>query len=322
MATFYFTNTSSGSVYFTYETVRNTNGIYDSTSLKAASATFSGSSPFFTGVTEINEDHIVKSDYIWSAVIPEGASFVEFNPENTVPIGSVYFRGTGNLTVKNMLGESSIQTLTPSELHGQGTLNSIETPFSTTTVERSKAFYYRFDPGNAISNWNTIINATSSLGSGGDLFFGSSQQSARGSAGYGNSRLMVQYDLSGISGTITSITIPFTTNISSTSTVFDAKIFGAGTASLGGGNGEYSYYKDEGSTAFSSPLAITGSTSYSPSLNAAALTIANTKPTNFVIAVISEFDYTATPPASPSIHNSTINISLSPAFPLIIRTSS
>ena len=91
MATFYFTNTSSGSVYFTYETVRNTNGIYDSTSLKAASGSFNS----FIG---INEDHIVQSDYIWSAVIPEGSSSLAFLPEIIVPTGSVYFRGTGNLT--------------------------------------------------------------------------------------------------------------------------------------------------------------------------------------------------------------------------------
>ena len=91
MSAFSFINLTSGSVYFTYETVRNTNGIYDSASLKAASGSFSS-------LIGINEDHIVQSDYIWSAVIPEGSSSLAFLPEIIVPTGSVYFRGTGNLT--------------------------------------------------------------------------------------------------------------------------------------------------------------------------------------------------------------------------------
>jgi len=92
MANFSFINASSGSVYFTYETVRNYNEIYDSGSLKASSGSFSN-------FIRVNEDHIVQSDYIWSAVIPEGTSDFDFTPAITVPTGSVYFRGTGNLTV-------------------------------------------------------------------------------------------------------------------------------------------------------------------------------------------------------------------------------
>ena len=92
MANFSFNNLSSGSVYFTYETVRNYYGFYDSGSLKAASGSF-------TNITGVNADHIVQSDYIWSVVVPEGASQVEFIPAVTVPTGSVYFRGTGNLSV-------------------------------------------------------------------------------------------------------------------------------------------------------------------------------------------------------------------------------
>jgi hypothetical protein len=92
MAEFSFTNLSSGSVYFTYETVRNSNEVYDNGSLKAAAGSFTS----FIGV---NEDHMVQSDYIWSAVIPEGLSSFTFIPENIVPAGSVNYRGTGNLTV-------------------------------------------------------------------------------------------------------------------------------------------------------------------------------------------------------------------------------
>lgn len=92
MANFSFNNQSSGSVYFTYETVRNYYGFYDSGSLKAASGSF-------TNITGVNADHIVQSDYIWSVVVPEGTSQMGFTPAITVPTSSVYFRGTGNLTV-------------------------------------------------------------------------------------------------------------------------------------------------------------------------------------------------------------------------------
>ena len=133
MSAFSFINLTSGSVYFTYETVRNTNGIYDSASPKAALGSFSE----FTG---INEDHIVQSDYIWSAVIPEGESSIEFLPETIVLTGEVYFRGTGNLTVE-VTRTGASQTLSPSELHGRGTLNSIKViPAITSTVTRTSAY--------------------------------------------------------------------------------------------------------------------------------------------------------------------------------------
>lgn len=92
MANFSFNNQSTGSAYFVYETVAGTNGLYDSSSLKAASGSF-------TDFTSSSIDYIVQSDYIWGAVIPEGSSEFDFTPAVTVPTGSVYFRGTGNLTV-------------------------------------------------------------------------------------------------------------------------------------------------------------------------------------------------------------------------------
>jgi len=91
MATFSFTNNNSGSVYFTYETTRNDNGFYDVTSLKAASGSFSS-------VTDLDENTIIQSDYIWSVVVPSGASSLVFTPAVAVPGGSVNYSITGNST--------------------------------------------------------------------------------------------------------------------------------------------------------------------------------------------------------------------------------
>jgi hypothetical protein len=92
MANFSFNNQTSGSAYFTYETVRSTGGFYDSSSLKAASGSFSN-------FTSSNDSYIVQSDYIWGTVVPKGVSGFDFTPSLTVPTGSVRFRGTGELTV-------------------------------------------------------------------------------------------------------------------------------------------------------------------------------------------------------------------------------
>lgn len=91
MATFSFTNNNSGSVYFTYETNRNENGFYDVTSLKAASGSFSS-------ITDLDENTIIQSDYIWSVVLPSGTSSLVFTPAVIVPGGSVNYLITGNST--------------------------------------------------------------------------------------------------------------------------------------------------------------------------------------------------------------------------------
>ena len=91
MAIFTFNNNNSGSVYFIYETVRNTNGVYDSTSVKAAVGEFGE-------MGNIDETKMVKSDYIWGAVIPSGESNLVFNPSNPLPEGAVEYSITGNAT--------------------------------------------------------------------------------------------------------------------------------------------------------------------------------------------------------------------------------
>ena len=315
MAVFSFNNQSNVAAYFVYETVPvASNGQYNvEASPKAASGSFSS-------LTGINEDHIVQSDYTWGVVVPKGESSIEFFPETVVLIGEVYFRGTGNLTV-GVTRIGAEQTLSPSELHGRGTLNSIKVvPLTTTTVTRTSAYRYYFDGGTGLTDWNTAINAASSQAVDTLFYLQTAFATGRGSNIYVTNRLMVNFDLSGVLGTITAINLPFSTTNTPTA-AFDVNIYSAGTAALGGGIGEYSYYKDEGSTAFSTPQTINASTSYTFSLNAAALTIANTKPSNFVIALIHEFDYTATAPSPiDTYYNCSINTVPEPHFPLVITS--
>ena len=91
MALFEFTN-PSGSSYFIMETVRNNQGFYDSSSLKAASGSLNI-------VSNIPSTGIVQSDYIWGTVVPPGSSSVAFTASLEIPTGSVYFRGTGEFSV-------------------------------------------------------------------------------------------------------------------------------------------------------------------------------------------------------------------------------
>ena len=91
MANYTFHN-PSGSSYFTFETVRNSNEVYDSTSGKYASGSF-------TNFTGSNPDHVVQSNYIWGQVIPTGTSSFDFDSAVTVPVSGALFRGTGEFTV-------------------------------------------------------------------------------------------------------------------------------------------------------------------------------------------------------------------------------
>ena len=91
MANYTFHN-PSGSSYFTFETVRNSNEVYDSTSGKYASGSF-------TNFTGSNPDHVVQSNYIWAQVIPTGTSSFDMNNVITVPVSGAMFRGTGEFTV-------------------------------------------------------------------------------------------------------------------------------------------------------------------------------------------------------------------------------
>jgi hypothetical protein len=117
MAKFIFTNPSEGSVYFFMETVRNEQGYYDSSSLISARGAYWN----FTGSSQ---DNLVSSDYIFGWVVPPGSSSFEYNPTYYIPTGSVYFRGTGDLTAQ-VITELATASFSSSQLYGAGILNPV-----------------------------------------------------------------------------------------------------------------------------------------------------------------------------------------------------
>jgi hypothetical protein len=80
-------NPLSTTSYFTFETVRNNKGFYDTTSPKNTSGSFSPGS----GIVDI-----IQSDYITSMVVAPGGGTVTFTPATNVTGSTLYLRGVGN----------------------------------------------------------------------------------------------------------------------------------------------------------------------------------------------------------------------------------
>ena len=90
--TFTLTNPSSGSAYFTIETVRENNGYYDSTSATNALGVYSN-------FTSIDEDTLITSSYIASVVVPSGGGSFQFNPTVNVAESGSFLRATGEISL-------------------------------------------------------------------------------------------------------------------------------------------------------------------------------------------------------------------------------
>jgi hypothetical protein len=94
---FIFTNPSS-SAYFTLEGVRNTDGFYDSSSLKVTSGSFTNFLRDFDKLQSV-EGSFVTSSYVCSIPIPNGTSQFDFTPAQTLPVSSSFLRGTGEFSL-------------------------------------------------------------------------------------------------------------------------------------------------------------------------------------------------------------------------------
>lgn len=80
----------SGSAYFTFETVRNEDGFFDSTSPTNAIGTFDNL---------VNVKTLVSSSYIFSVVIEQGGGSFTFNPSSPILANSAVVRATGGMTL-------------------------------------------------------------------------------------------------------------------------------------------------------------------------------------------------------------------------------
>jgi hypothetical protein len=85
--TYIISNPLSVSSYFTLETVRNTNGFYDSTSSKNTSGSFT----LGTGIT-----NLIQSDYIAGVIVQPGGGNLTFVPAVNITNSTLYLRGVGS----------------------------------------------------------------------------------------------------------------------------------------------------------------------------------------------------------------------------------
>tara|TARA_R110000822_G_scaffold45541_8_gene121783 strand:+ start:2231 stop:2569 length:339 start_codon:yes stop_codon:yes gene_type:complete len=88
LKTFTFNN-PSGSSYFVIETLRNTNGYYDSTTPTNCEGAYLVSSSMT----------LVTSSYISSVVVPTGVSSFKYTPDSAVTGTDYYLRGVGDYTL-------------------------------------------------------------------------------------------------------------------------------------------------------------------------------------------------------------------------------
>lgn len=190
------------------------------------------------------------------------------------------------------------QILTPSDLYGAGTLNTIELGGSETItkVSTTNQYSYFFGGIDGQTDWNSVVTAVSSPNVDTSTPLRAVLLSGRGTNAYANTRVMGEFNLSGISGTITKITATLTTSPGSYEPI-SVNLYDAGTTGLTGTGGEYSYYRDEGEIKFSDTAQeLSPSSTFIFTLNSTALTVANTKPSSFVIAAVNSFDFNSTAP--------------------------
>ena len=89
---FELTNPSSGSAYFTFETVRNNDGYYDENSPTNAVGNYVLSST--------NIQSLVTSSYIFSvSVSPGGPYTFDFTPTTSITQNSGFLRATGDISL-------------------------------------------------------------------------------------------------------------------------------------------------------------------------------------------------------------------------------
>tara|TARA_R110000803_G_scaffold16360_3_gene44876 strand:+ start:438 stop:1583 length:1146 start_codon:yes stop_codon:yes gene_type:complete len=96
-------STCTGSAYFTVETVRDSNGFYDSTRP-------TNTLGLYSDFVNLNQNTLITSSYISSVVVPEGENSYKFTPSSDIAISSSFLRGTGGITL-NIDGGSVVSLL-------------------------------------------------------------------------------------------------------------------------------------------------------------------------------------------------------------------
>jgi len=83
--------TSTGSAYFTVETVKNYSGSYAGQPTNALG--------LYSSFSDIDQNTLITSSYISSVVVTEGGGIYQFTPTSDVAVSSSYLRATGGMTL-------------------------------------------------------------------------------------------------------------------------------------------------------------------------------------------------------------------------------
>jgi len=83
--------TSTGSAYFTVETVRNYSGSYSGQPTNALGS--------YSSFSDIEQNFMISSSYISSVVVPEGGGIYQFTPTSNIALSSSFLRGTGGISL-------------------------------------------------------------------------------------------------------------------------------------------------------------------------------------------------------------------------------
>ena len=155
-------STCTGSAYFTVETVRDSNGFYDS--IRPTNAL-----GLYSDFVNLNQNTLITSSYISSVVVPGGESSYKFTPTSNIAVSSSYLRATGGLTLN--LSPSAYSFSTKAELQtavdlwisdntaALATYGEINTWNTTAITDMSNLFSNKTTFNSDISNWD-VSNVT------------------------------------------------------------------------------------------------------------------------------------------------------------------
>ena len=83
--------TSTGSAYFTVETVRDNKGFYSTQPTNALG--------LYSSFSSIEQNTLITSSYISSVVVENGGGIYQFTPTSNIALSSSFLRGTGGITL-------------------------------------------------------------------------------------------------------------------------------------------------------------------------------------------------------------------------------
>lgn len=148
MAKFEFKNPNASS-YFTLELIRDSDGFYPTSSLQKTFMVEGNryNETEFKDFVLLQENDMVRSNFIWSAVIPSGTSSLEFTPSTTIPNSGSRFRGTGEFSLEfTQTSPTLTSSFSPSQMRGDGVVFGEKILASPSSSEEIEIVAQNLDP--------------------------------------------------------------------------------------------------------------------------------------------------------------------------------